>query len=149
MLKVMIAEDDLLIGDMLEDILVQSGYDVCGIVRTVAEGVELGKRHKPDLAILDVRLAGGGLGTSIAAGLDDEGHCGILYASGNLNQVVLTSSDGEACLSKPYRPADVLRALEIVEEIVNLGKASQPFPSGFHLLGSSSRGAAAGIKSHN
>src|SRR5471030_165608 len=63
MLKVMIAEDDLLMADMLADVLIESGYEVCGIARTVEEGVELGERHKPDLALLDLRLAAGGLGT--------------------------------------------------------------------------------------
>ncbi len=60
---VMIAEDDLLVADMLEEVLVNSGYDVCGIANTVDKAVELGERHKPDLAILDIRLAQGGLGS--------------------------------------------------------------------------------------
>ncbi len=66
---VMIAEDDLYMADMLEEVLVDSGYDVCGIASTVDKAVELGERHKPDLAILDIRLAGGGLGTEIPARL--------------------------------------------------------------------------------
>jgi response regulator of citrate/malate metabolism len=49
MLKVMIAEDDLMMADMLEEVLVAGGYKVCGIARTVDKAVELGKRHKPDL----------------------------------------------------------------------------------------------------
>ena len=73
MLKVMIAEDDLIMADMLEDVLVESGYEVCGIARTVEEGVELGDRCKPDLAVLDIRLAEGGLGTDIAARLQSPG----------------------------------------------------------------------------
>jgi len=31
--KVLIAEDDLLVADMLEEILVNAHYDVCGIAR--------------------------------------------------------------------------------------------------------------------
>jgi DNA-binding response OmpR family regulator len=58
--KVMIAEDDLYMADMLEEILVDHNYEVCGIARTVDEAVALGERHKPDLAILDIRLAEGG-----------------------------------------------------------------------------------------
>ncbi|MDB5406682.1 MAG: signal transduction histidine kinase [Rhodospirillales bacterium] len=134
MLKVMIAEDDLLMADLLEEVLIQGGYEVCGIARTVDEGVALDERCKPDLAILDVRLAAGGLGTDLAARLDRQGRPGVLYATGNAGQVRLTSADGEACLGKPYRPADIVRALEIVEQIVTTGTASQPFPKGFHLL---------------
>jgi hypothetical protein len=33
----LIAKDDLIIADMVEDLLVVSGYEVCGIGRTVAD----------------------------------------------------------------------------------------------------------------
>jgi hypothetical protein len=38
---------------------------------------------------------------------------GVLYASGHVPQSGLTSTDGDAILSKPYRPEDVVRALKI------------------------------------
>lgn len=136
MVKVLIAEDDLLMADMLSDILEDAGYEVCGIARTVEQGVALAERHKPDLALLDLRLAAGGLGTEIAARLDRSGRLGILYATGNAGQIKLTKEDGDAALGKPYRPADVLRALQIVLEIATTGKASGQFPIGFLLLGS-------------
>jgi len=41
MLKVLIAEDELLIADLLEEALVANGYEVCGIARTVDEAVAL------------------------------------------------------------------------------------------------------------
>jgi len=40
-LKVLIAEDDLMIADLAEEILVDHGYQVCGIARTVSEAVTL------------------------------------------------------------------------------------------------------------
>jgi CheY-like chemotaxis protein len=137
MAKVLIAEDDLVIAAMLEELVVDGGYEVCGIARTVHEAVALDERHKPDLAIIDVRLADGGLGTDVSARLTRNGRPGILYTTGNSNtaQFGLTKADGEACLSKPYRPFDVVRALKIVEEIVTTGEASPPFPDGFRLLG--------------
>jgi two-component sensor histidine kinase/DNA-binding NarL/FixJ family response regulator len=133
-LKVMIAEDDLFMADLLEDLLIENGYEVCGIARTVDDAITLCELHQPDLAILDVRLARGGLGTVVAARLNTRHRPGILYATGNENLVIAGDVEGEACLSKPYRSSDVIRALEIVEEIVSLGSASGPFPKGFHLL---------------
>ena len=130
----MIAEDDLMIADMVEEILVESGYEVCGIARTVAEAVALGRRHKPDLAVIDMRLADGGLGTEIAAQLGALGRLGVLYATGNASLVMLTAADGDACLVKPYSSADLVRGLEIVADIVATGTASPPFPRGFQLL---------------
>jgi DNA-binding response OmpR family regulator len=133
MLKVLIAEDDLMMADMIEETLAGNGYEVCGIARTVAEGIALGRLHKPDLAVIDMRLADGGLGTDIAAQLDHS-HLGILYATGNVSQVLLNVADGDACLAKPYRPEDLMRSLEIVSGIVATGIALPPFPLGFQLL---------------
>lgn len=142
MLKVMIAENDLLMADMLEEILVDAGYEVCGIARSVAEGVILGETCRPDLALLDLRLNGGELGTEIAARLDRKANpqkgrnraMGVLYATGNAGQISLSNLDGDAVIDKPYRPADVVRALQIVSELAKGEPASKPFPNGFHLL---------------
>jgi DNA-binding response OmpR family regulator len=134
MRKVLIAEDDLMIADMLEEALIDGGFEVCGIARTVTEGLELAQLHKPNLAVLDLRLADGDFGTEIAARLDRSGGLGILYATGNSHQFVLTSDDGDACLDKPYLPSDVIRGLDLVYEITRTGKASKPFPSGFRVL---------------
>jgi DNA-binding response OmpR family regulator len=134
MLKVLIAEDELMIADMVEEVLVKRGYEVCGIARTVAEAVALGQCHKPDLAVIDLRLADGGLGTEVAAQLGALGRLGILYATGNISHLMLSAAYGDACLSKPYRSDDLVRGLEIVADIVATGIASPPFPRGFQVL---------------
>ena len=132
MLRVLIVEDDLMLADFAEEILVEHGYEVRGIARTVADAVAQTRHSHPDLVILDLRLADGGLGTEVAAQLPPLGRPGILYVTGNMSQVALTC--GEACLAKPYRAADLLRGLEIVAEIVATGMAEPPFPCGFALL---------------
>jgi DNA-binding response OmpR family regulator len=134
LLKVVIAEDDLQIADMIEDVLVENGYEVCGLASTVADTVSLIRLHKPDLAVIDVRLADGGLGTEIASQLGGLGNLGVLFATGNRAQVVLTAANGHACITKPYRDTDLLRGLQLVSEIVASGTASQPYPRGFHVL---------------
>jgi CheY-like chemotaxis protein len=134
MFKVLIAEDDLMIADMAEEVLVEHGYEVCGIARTVEEAVTMGKHCKPDLALLDLRLADGGLGTDVAAQLASFGRLGILYATANVSHVILTAANGDACLAKPYRDVDLLRGLEIVIEIVKTGRTTGPQPRGFQVL---------------
>lgn len=134
MLKVLIAEDDLMIADMSEEALVESGYEVCGIARTVDQAIALGRRHRPDLAIIDMRLAERGLGTEVAAKLSDIPGLGILYVTGSAASLARSDARGHACLTKPYRFVDLVRGLEIVTELARTGKASQPFPDGFHAL---------------
>ena len=133
-LKVLIVEDDFMIADLSEDLLVGGGYDVCGIAGTVEEAVSLGQRYKPDLALIDLRLAGGGLGTEVAARLRAEARIGVLYATGNSTHVELVGAEGEACLSKPYKAEDLVRGMKIVAEVVAKGASSEPFPRGFRML---------------
>jgi DNA-binding response OmpR family regulator len=144
-LKILIAEDDLMIADVAEMILVERGYEVCGIARTVDEAIALGRSQRPDLALIDLRLADGGFGTDIVAPLRALGKLGVLYATGNAAQVALTKADGDASLAKPYRSDELLRGMEIVAEIVATGAASPPFPRGFKLL---PEAAAPGGSSH-
>jgi DNA-binding response OmpR family regulator len=135
LLKVLIAEDELMIADLIEETLVAGGYEVCGIARTVDEAVALGETHKLDLAVLDVRLAKGGHGPDIARRLKSKGKFGVLYATGDDERnSELTQADGEASLSKPYRTEDLVHALVIVREVVTAGTATLPFPRGFRLL---------------
>ena len=73
MLKVMIAEDDSTHADMVAQALTKGGYMVCGVARTVREGIELGEEQMPDLAVIDVHLAEGGVGTAISSRLRRRG----------------------------------------------------------------------------
>ena len=133
MAKVLIAEDELILADLLESTLLNSGYEVCGIARTVAEGISLARYHRPDFAIINFHLANGDRGTDLAAELEDIPALGILFVTGNVGNA-LTSANGHACLTKPYRENEVRRALEIVGEIVAGGTSSLPFPRGFKVL---------------
>lgn len=134
MRRILIAEDDLMIADMAEETLVRHGYDVCGIARTVDDTVALARLHRPDFILMDLRLADGGLGTQAAAELGAVDGMGILYATGNASQLMLSAADGHASLTKPYRLRDLVRSLDLVAELVATGAPTQPFPQGFQLL---------------
>lgn len=133
MRKVLIVEDDLMIADMTDDVLVAHGYEVCGIARTLAQGVALGRYHEPELAIIDVRLADGDSGIQVARQLSAFNRLAILYVTGNASSI-MAGAVGHGCLLKPYRFADLLRSLEIVVELNDTGKATLPFPEGFRTL---------------
>jgi DNA-binding response OmpR family regulator len=62
---VLIAEDDLMVADMLAEILADEGFEVIGIAQRVSEAIAIAQRHTPDLAVIDVQLLDG-LGTELA-----------------------------------------------------------------------------------
>jgi DNA-binding response OmpR family regulator len=144
MINVLLAEDDLMIADMIEESLLSAGYEVCGIARTVPEAVRLSQSHRPDLAIIDMKLADGGLGTEIVQQLRDGPRIGVLYASGNTTRIG-EDADGDAYITKPYQIGDLMHALRLVGQIVSDGVATPPFPPGFHLLREKVKGALAGL----
>jgi DNA-binding response OmpR family regulator len=130
---VLIVEDDFMIADCLEEILVEAGFTVCGIAATVAEAIALGEQRDPDLGVIDLRLAEGGVGTDVAAALRLRGGFGVLYASGNPDHPLLQSAEGEASIGKPYTAKSVVAALGIVREKMS-GLPLSAFPQGFRLL---------------
>ena len=58
-LRIVVVEDDALVGMLLAETLVEMGHEVFEIVATEAEAVAAAARHKPDLMIVDVRLREG------------------------------------------------------------------------------------------
>lgn len=135
MLKVLIVENSVLIADMLEDFLISEGYDICGSVGTVNEAVILADLHKPDLAIIDFRLANGEYGSQIRPLLKDKISMRILYVSGDPLEGKITKADGDAYVQKPYGMYDLSCARRIIQELRKDNIISlDSFPKGFHLL---------------
>jgi DNA-binding response OmpR family regulator len=132
--KVLIVDDDLMIADCLEEILMDAGYEVCGIAGGVAEAIALGEAHEPDLAVIDLRLSNGELGTQVAAALCADARLGVLYATGNPEHPSLQNAPGEGWIAKPYTGASILAALRIVAERMSKQPALSAFPPGFALL---------------
>ena len=132
MSKVLIVDDDFMIADCLEEVLIDAGHEVCGIAGNVAEAVALGRRHRPDLAVVDLRLASGDLGTEVAAALRPLG-VGVLYSTGNPGHPILKDAVGEGCIAKPYTAASIVAALRVVsQQMAKLPLSALPL--GFKLL---------------
>ena len=133
-LKVLILEDDAMIAEMTAEILVANDYEVCGVAEGSDAAMSLARLRAPDIALVDLRLANGERGTDVAARLQTLGRIGILYTTGNAARGGLEGAVGEARLIKPYPYDDLLRAIELVAEIVATGEASPPFPVSFRRL---------------
>jgi DNA-binding NarL/FixJ family response regulator len=138
MLKVLIAEDSVMLADCLEDFLNAKGFEVCGIASTVDEAVLLADLHRPDLAIFNFRLANFGFGPEIRPRLEDKITMGILYVSGDSLKNSLTKLDGEAFMQKPYSLNDIEWALGAIRKIMTgIPADTTSIPKSFHLLGAS------------
>ena len=111
---ILIVEDELLLALDLECMLREAGYEICGVATDVDEAVRAVRRHTPDLALMDVRLAHDSSGIDAACRLRDGWNVPSIFVSANLDRD--TRADAMAALplgfvDKPYRQRDVLAAV--------------------------------------
>ena len=113
--KILIVEDELIVAKHVQRVLEKSGYDVCGIARSVPAAMEVITRKKPGLALIDIHLRGPQTGIELANQLRDQ-HIAFVYLSANSDEAVLASAKATypyGFLVKPFREKDLLITLEI------------------------------------
>ncbi|HYI73148.1 MAG TPA: response regulator [Skermanella sp.] len=101
--RVMVVEDNLIAAVDLTEMISGMGHVVCGTATTEPEALALANAESPTLALLDIRLARGGSGISVARTLRDRFAVPVIFVtahSGDLRQL------DEECLGpvirKPY-----------------------------------------------
>src|SRR5262245_15657782 len=104
-MRVAIAEDDFLIEMQTEDAVAAAGLQVVGIARTAGEVIDLARRERPLLVIMDVRLGGMRDGIDAAKELFQQFGIRCIFATANADSQ--TRERAEPCaplgwLTKPY-----------------------------------------------
>ena len=108
--RVLIMEDDPLIGMLVAELLEEMGYDVCAIAATAADGVTAAAQYRPDLVIADVRL-GDGIGISAIEEILRTGFVPHLFMTGNISRVKALRPDA-VVLEKPFHTAELMLAIQ-------------------------------------
>lgn len=123
----MIVEDEVLVAMILKDELEGAGYRVLDLTDRHAEAVEVAKACKPDLALVNIRLAGRDDGVVLAEHLKELG-IPVLFISGQVSRARSAKTVAIASLPKPYDAADMV--LAVAHLLARLhGDASLPKPS--------------------
>jgi two-component system, response regulator PdtaR len=109
-LRVLVVEDDAVIGMLLADMLAEMGHDVCAIEATEADAVAAAVRCRPNLMIVDARL-GDGSGLSAVEEILRTGLVPHLFISGDTFGVQ-ARSPGAVVIQKPFRESDLAWAIQ-------------------------------------
>jgi DNA-binding NarL/FixJ family response regulator len=56
--RVLLVEDEHLLAALMQQWLVEAGYEVVGIVNSAKAALDVAERRRPNMVIMDVRLAG-------------------------------------------------------------------------------------------
>ena len=109
-LRILIVEDDDLLGLVLSDLLEYMGHAVCAIAATEDDAVSAAQHHDPELMLVDVRLARG-------SGIDAMMRIMIMqpvpfiYMSGSILPPHARRS-GTVALRKPFNADELARAIQ-------------------------------------
>jgi CheY-like chemotaxis protein len=107
--RILLVEDDALIGVLLGEMLTGMGFAVCAIEATESAAVLAAVQHKPDLIIADATLAQGS-GLSAVDRILRTGPVAHLFTSGDGLRVKL-AKPAAVVLQKPFDEAALADAI--------------------------------------
>jgi two-component system, response regulator PdtaR len=128
--RILIVEDQYFVAIDNELNLRASGFEVVGLATTAKEAVELAERERPDLILMDIRLAGRGDGVEAAILIYDRLGVRCIFASGHADALVRREAERAhplGWLDKPYSSAALLAAVD--GALLKLKSAAQPATS--------------------
>jgi CheY-like chemotaxis protein len=109
-LRVLVVEDDAIVGTLLAELLAGMGHDVCANEVNEADAVAAAVRCRPDMMIVDVML-GDGSGISAVEEILRTSFIPHVFVSGDTSRVRVRRPHA-VVLQKPYREPDLARAMQ-------------------------------------
>jgi DNA-binding response OmpR family regulator len=124
-LKILIVEDDSQLAVTLKYLVEDNPrYRVMAIADDADSAVAAAEAHEPDLVLLDLHLAHGTTGFSVAVRLTDLG-VPCLFVSGKAPRFPMPDL-AIGCLMKPFTAEDVHRSLAAAEDLLRGREALRP-----------------------
>ncbi len=128
----MIVEDEALVAMNLRDEFDEAGYHVLDLTDRYNEAVAAAKECKPDLALVNIRLAGRDDGIELAEHLKALG-IPVLFISGQVSRAKSSATVAIGSMPKPYSPADMVKAVAYLLAHLK-GDESLPCPEGLEVF---------------
>lgn len=127
-IKILIVEDEMVIGANVSLQLTELGYKVTGLVSRGEEALKHIAENPPDILLLDINLKGNLDGIETAEKMQETQNIPIIYLTANsddtnFNRAKKTHPFG--FISKPYKKLDLQRTIELtLSQIASNGDAS-------------------------
>ncbi len=125
MLRILIVEDDSQLAATLKYLVEDNPrYRVIGTAEDADGAIAAAEEHDPDLVLLDLHLAHGTTGFSVAARLTDQ-DIPCLFVSGKAPRFPMPDL-ALGCLMKPFTAEDVHRSLSMAEDLLRGRETFRP-----------------------
>lgn len=115
LIKILVVEDEMLIGAKISMLLTAMGYEVTGILPRGEDALVQVEENKPDIILLDINLKGRLDGIETAAQLKEK-NIPIIYLTANSDDATFNRAKETrpaALISKPFKQLDLQRAIEL------------------------------------
>ena len=126
--RIVVAEDEAIIRLDLKELLVEEGYEVVGETGRGDEAVELVRKLRPDLAILDIKMPGMD-GLQAARIIANERLAAVLILTAFSQRDLIEEARNAGALAyivKPFQRSDLVPAIELAlgrfSELTALGE---------------------------
>jgi CheY-like chemotaxis protein len=107
--RVLVVEDEVIVGMLVEDMLQELGYEVAALSTHLDQAIELARSSDIDFAMLDLNL-NGKLSYPVADALRLRG-LPFIFATGYGAKVLVPPYTGTPTLQKPFNLEDLRRML--------------------------------------
>ncbi len=115
-IKILIVEDEMLIGAKISMFLSELGYEVTGILPRAEEVLNHIQENSPDIALLDIQLKGDMDGIALAQNLMQTHRIPVVFLTANSDDATFQRAKAAqpyAFLAKHFNKTDLQRALEL------------------------------------
>jgi 1,2-diacylglycerol 3-beta-glucosyltransferase len=128
----LIVEDEALVAMTLRDVLTDAGHHILDLTDKYEKAIQVAEAGKPDLALVNIRLAGRDDGVGVAEQLKAMG-IPVLLISGQVSRSKSADTSAIASLPKPYDAADMVVAVAYLLARLE-GDSSLPAPEGLEVF---------------
>lgn len=114
--KILVVEDEIIIADHICDSLEELGYEPLEPAISYTEALETIETEKPDIAILDVQLAGKKTGIDLAKVIREKFDFPFIFLTSNADAATVNSAKvvmPQAYLIKPFSKDELYSSIEI------------------------------------
>ncbi len=115
--KILIVEDDMIISLVVENMIKKLGHELVGKAASGEDAIELAKKHKPDIILMDIRLKGEMDGIEAVSIIKEHIETNVIYLTGNSDKANYDRARATNCIdliSKPFTIGELTRSLEMV-----------------------------------
>jgi len=112
--KILVVEDEKIVQLHLTKIVESTGHELIGAVGRSADALEAARLNKPDLVLMDIRLADGDDGIECAREISNQWGASIVFITAHSDSETLARAmpvEASGYLVKPFRAAEVATSI--------------------------------------